>query len=253
MTSKEIVKKEESALAVSQPIDLEEYGIDITDIEFDRIKIPAGGIKQLQVVSDGEDEMVKELTGVIVYAHPAYARWPEKEAMPGEVAMPLCSSFDGKTGTDEEGAKHICSSCPHFQWGSGKNGGKDCKTGYRLYVLRDGEMLPMLFNVPPTSSKIVKAYIGKGLMKGLQSFGYETEFSVAVKQAKSGDNYGVLVLKRGAMLDAEQIAEMAAMSEGLKAARNRVAIFDDEDDSPPTIYEGLERNIEEEEMKLEDN
>jgi hypothetical protein len=249
MTSKELVKKEETSLAAVAPVDLEEYGIDITDLEFDRIKIPAGGIKQLQVVSDGEDEMVKELTGVIVYAHPAYARWPEKEAAPGEQVMPLCSSFDGKTGTDEDGAKHICSSCPHYQWGSGKNGGKDCKTGYRLYVLQDGEMLPMLFNVPPTSSKVVKAYIGKGLMKGLPSFGYETTFTVGVKQAKSGDNYGVLILKRGAVLDNEKMQEMSQMAESIKAASRRVAIFDDEDDTPPTIYEGLEV----EEMTIEDN
>ena len=45
------------------------------DFTFDRIKLPTGGGTAFEVptIEDGESEMVKELVGVIVYNHPAYA------------------------------------------------------------------------------------------------------------------------------------------------------------------------------------
>ena len=44
------------------------------EFSFDRVKLPAGGGTAFEIPSaDGEDsEMAKDITGVIVYNHPAY-------------------------------------------------------------------------------------------------------------------------------------------------------------------------------------
>ena len=45
------------------------------EFSIDRVKLPAGGGTAFEVpAEDGEDtEMVKDITGVILYNHPAYA------------------------------------------------------------------------------------------------------------------------------------------------------------------------------------
>jgi len=40
------------------------------DVRFDRIKIPVGGGLVFEVPGDGEPEIVKEFSGVILYHHP---------------------------------------------------------------------------------------------------------------------------------------------------------------------------------------
>ena len=52
------------------------------EFTFDRVKLPAGGGTAFELpAADGEEaEMVKEITGVIVYNHPAYALYMDKYA-----------------------------------------------------------------------------------------------------------------------------------------------------------------------------
>ncbi len=54
-------------------------GLELT---FDRIKIPAGGSTAFEIPDgDGDDTtMVKDITGVILLHHPAYAYYTEKYA-----------------------------------------------------------------------------------------------------------------------------------------------------------------------------
>lgn len=54
-------------------------GLDL-DLTFDRIKIPAGGSTAFEI-PDGDSEevnMVKEIVGVILLHHPAYAYYKDK-------------------------------------------------------------------------------------------------------------------------------------------------------------------------------
>jgi len=68
------------------------------EFSIDRIKLPGGGGTAFEVPSeDGEDtEPVKDITGVILYNHPAYAYYAS--AFQGGHAAPDCSSIDGVTG-----------------------------------------------------------------------------------------------------------------------------------------------------------
>ena len=68
------------------------------DFVFDRVKIPAGGGTAFEIPGeDGEEtEMVKEITGVSLYSHPAYAYYSGRYA--GGNHPPQCGSYDGITG-----------------------------------------------------------------------------------------------------------------------------------------------------------
>ena len=73
------------------------------EFSIDRVKLPAGGGTAFEVpAEDGEDtEMVKDITGVILYNHLAYAYYAS--AFAGGHAAPDCSSIDGATGIGTPG------------------------------------------------------------------------------------------------------------------------------------------------------
>lgn len=68
------------------------------EFSFDRVKLPAGGGTAFEIPSaDGEEsEMAKEIKGVIVYNHPAFAYYQDKYT--GGSNPPDCGSFDGVRG-----------------------------------------------------------------------------------------------------------------------------------------------------------
>ena len=125
-------------------------------LSFQRIKIPAGGALQFELPGDSPEDpdYTKTLEGVIIYNHQACAYWPEGSEFDDD-ATPLCSSVDGKTGFGEPGG--ACAVCQMNQYGTAtdKNGnatkGKACKNMRHLYLLRDGEYMPILLALPPTS------------------------------------------------------------------------------------------------------
>ena len=85
------------------------------EFSIDRVKLPAGGGTAFEVpAEDGEDtEMVKDITGVVLYNHPAYAYYAS--AFAGGHAAPDCSSIDGVTGVGVPGGD--CRTCPYNKFG----------------------------------------------------------------------------------------------------------------------------------------
>ena len=112
------------------------------EFTFDRVKLPAGGGTAFELpAADGEEaEMVKEITGVIVYNHPAYALYMDKYA--GGNNPPDCGSFDGIMGVGNPGGK--CADCPYNKFGSGDGQSKLCKNKRLLYILREEELFPLI-------------------------------------------------------------------------------------------------------------
>ena len=136
-------------------------GLDLT---FDRIKIPAGGSTAFEI-PDGDSEevnMVKEIVGVILLHHPAYAYYKDKYT--GGSNPPDCGSFDGVNGTGTPGG--ACATCPLNQFGSGGGQSKACKNRRMLYVLMEGELFPMVLSLPTGSLKEFTKYLKRQLSKG---------------------------------------------------------------------------------------
>lgn len=153
------IKKTETELAVTSGF-VSTEGMDILrealaddcqgmDFSFDKISIPTGGVTMFQMPDEDEDgnAMAKEVTGVILYNHPAFAYYSQKYT--GESVPPECSSFDGVTGSGEPGG--ACATCPYNQYGSGEGKSKACKNKRFLYIIREGELFPVILSLPAGS------------------------------------------------------------------------------------------------------
>ncbi|WP_173452034.1 hypothetical protein [Eubacterium pyruvativorans] len=148
-------------------------GIHLT---FDRIKIPIGGVTSFEIPGEEEDETVsvKEISGVILYHHPMFAYYQDKYT--GGSNPPDCGSMDGVTGVGVPGG--ACAKCPYNQFGSGENGSKRCKNKRRIYILREGEIFPMILSIPTGSLKSFTRYIKRLLTKGKKTNMVVTRFTL---------------------------------------------------------------------------
>ena len=189
-------------------------------IPFDVIKIPSGGGLVFEVPGDDPEnpDTEKVIRGIIVHHHAVNAWW--KEAYTGGNAAPDCASLDGKLGVDMvTGETKRCDACPFNQFGSADNGnGKACKNGHRIYILREGEMLPLMISLPPTSLKALKDYLAKRLiMKGIRPVDVITEISLAKEKNADGIAYSKCVFKKAGELRPDQKALSYAASDFVKS------------------------------------
>lgn len=199
-------------------------------LSFPRVKIPSGGGLAFEVPGDDPEnpDAEKELVGVIVDHHPVNAYWADKYA--GANNPPDCSSMDGKVGMDQDGNRKPCNSCPMNEWGTAEEGrGKACKNMHRVYILREGEMLPLLLTLPPTSLKNLSDYIALRIVsKGMRSYGVATKVSLKKAQNAGGINYSQAVFALAGKLAPAQAAAMAEYSKGIKVLTRQLAVDADE-------------------------
>ena len=195
---------------------------------FEFIKMPSGGGLVFEVPGiDAENpDMEKEITGVIVDHHPINAYWIEKYA--GGNEKPDCQSMDGKQGIGADGCIHDCASCVQNQFGS-DGSGKSCKNMHRIYLLRSGEMLPMILTVPPTSLKGVKDYIQNIFIKrGLRPIEALTKISLKKDTNNDGIAYSKATFSLQDTLDGDSAAMVKEYAEGLKKVSRQVTFNNDE-------------------------
>ena len=192
-------------------------------VPFDTIKTPTGGSTMFEVPGDDPDnpDAVKELVGVIVAHHPMNAWWADK--FTGGNAQPDCSSADGKTGVRTITGELIdCSNCPKNQFGSN---GKECKNMHRLYILRDGDVLPVIFNVPPTGLKDLKDYIAKRVvLKGKRAAQVVTKITLKKAQNASGIAYSKAVFAKVGDLTPAQYAALKPTIEAVQSMTRAVPV-----------------------------
>lgn len=184
------------------------------DFQFDRIKIPAGGTTAFEVPGEEEEDtqMVKEITGVILYNHPAYAYYLNKYT--GGNNPPDCSSFDGITGFGNPGGD--CASCPYNQFGSGEGQGKACKNRRMLYILQEGELFPVMLSLPTGSLKEFTKYVKRLLSKGSKLSQVVTKISLKKATNNSGIAFSQAVFSKVRMLDQTEQTAIAGVTEQMK-------------------------------------
>lgn len=200
-------------------------------IPFDKVKIPSGGSVAFEVPTDDEDnpDTVKELVGVILYHHPVNGYWKNK--YDGQNNQPDCTSYDGKVGIlAETGECRNCATCVHNQFGSDENGrGKACKNMHRCYLLREGNPIPIILTLPPTSLKSLRDYIGKKIViKGMRS--YQVITKITLKKDTSGDGitYSKAVFTPIGTLEGEKLEMAKQYAESVKASNQNVEITEDD-------------------------
>lgn len=158
------------------------------DVSFDRVTIPAAGGTTFELPGElpGETDAVKEFTGVILYHHPLFAYY--RERFTGGNNAPDCGSYDGVTGVGNPGG--VCAQCPLNQFGSGENGGKACKNKRRIFILREGELIPILLTLPTGSMKEFAVYVKRLLAKVSSTMALGAELFL-MGYARSGSGFMV--------------------------------------------------------------
>lgn len=201
------------------------------EFSIDRVKLPAGGGTAFEVPSeDGEDtEMVKDITGVILYNHPAFAYYAS--AFAGGHAAPDCSSIDGVTGVGMPGGD--CRNCPMNKFGSGEGQSKLCKNKRMLYILREGELFPITLSLPTGSLKTFTNYVKRQLTKGRKISQIVTKISLKKATSAAGIAYSQAVFTFERALTPEEVAAVSGVAESCKAyAANLSPAMIADDDIP---------------------
>ncbi|MBQ7983625.1 MAG: hypothetical protein IJ302_08645 [Clostridia bacterium] len=231
MSNNELITKENAGY-LTEAVDLgalfseEMDGLTPT---FDRIRIPAGGGISYEVPGDdpSSPDTVKEFKAVILYHHPIFSYYEEK--FTGGNNPPECSSMDGKMGfVAETGECKNCATCEFSKFGSGENGGMACKQKRRVYLLREGELLPVILTIPSASLKEFNKYVTRLLTKGKKTNSVVTKFTLQKAQNATGITYSQVVCSADRMLNTEEQKCINAMTEQCKAFAGRVEITDAE-------------------------
>ena len=107
--------------------------------------------------ANADHDFQKSIEGIIVHIEFPRAYW-ENQINEGRTP-PNCSSPDGLKGFGLPGGD--CESCEFNKWGTSKTGnrtGKACREQNLLFLLRPGNLFPLVVQVPPTSIDAVKQY-----------------------------------------------------------------------------------------------
>jgi hypothetical protein len=217
-------KNENTALAVTESgftaaLATTDFGamvseeLDGLSLSFEKIKIPSGGSTAFEIPDEnGEPMPVKEFSGVILYQHALSMYY--KTAYTGGSNPPDCGSFDGKTGIGDPGGK--CKNCPLNEFGTGQNGAKACKNRRRLYILREGEVFPVLLSLPTGSLKAYTEFLQRHLTKGKKPWQYVTRFALRKATNAGGIAFSQAVFRKDRDLTPEEIAVIAPFADQIK-------------------------------------
>lgn len=235
MGNNEIIAKESGFMNLkefnmSEAMSEELFGLDGG---FERIKIPSAGSTVFEVPGENQNEpdAVKEFTAVILHHHPLHAYYTSKYT--GGSNPPQCGSYDGITGEGDPGGN--CTKCPYNQFGSGENGSKACKNRRRIYVLREGEIFPLLLSLPTGSLKEFSRYIKRLLSKGKKSNSVITRFSLKKATNSGGIAYSQAQFSVDRILTAEEYSLINILSEQVKAYSTNIGYETDNTDSDISI------------------
>ena len=214
-------------------------------LSFQRVKIPGGGSLQFERPGDDPEipDYAKTIEGVIVYSHQASAYWPEGSEYDDSVT-PLCSSVDGITGCGTPGG--ACAVCELNQYGTGTDSkgnpskGKACKNMRHLYILRDGEYMPILLALPPTSLRPYSDFVNASFVTRRRP-AYASVVQIGLKRVENGSNlYSIATFRKLYDFTGEQLAQIKAytmdfrtqIKEMLKQRANTLANAD-----PDALYD----------------
>jgi hypothetical protein len=169
-------------------------GVQIT---FPRVKIPSGGSLQFELPGGNPEdpEYAKTIDGVILFGHLANAYWADGGLDEDENGPPNCASVDGITGAGTPGGS--CAICPMNAWGSVANGkGKACKNTRHIYLLRDGDFIPISISLPPTSLRPYNDFVSS-CFAARQRGTCGSIVQLGLKRMNNGkDDYSVATFKK---------------------------------------------------------
>ena len=207
-------------LALVQQAIAENVGVGgVSEFDFERIKIPAGGGPMFTINTLEGETAEKTITAVIILARDSRGYWAKSPEDGGGNAPPDCHSNDGITGIGTPAGN--CQDCPLAEFGSATKGGKNtkgqaCKAMRQLFLLTGGSLLPVVLTLPPTSLKAAKQYMLRLAGQGVPYWGVVTRIGLEQATNEANQKYSKATFAFVSKLDDDQRAKARAYSEMLK-------------------------------------
>jgi hypothetical protein len=177
---------------------------------FDTVKSPSGGGIAFAVPGISGDDVVKELTGIILdYTTPrAYWNTPD----PVEGTPPICCSRDSIVSFPEGKA---CSRCVNNDFGSkdGESNAKACKESVEIFLLRPDNIMPMIVRVPVSSKLTFQRYMARLVGRMIPLSGVVTKITLEKATNKTGQPYSLYKFEAVDMLSSEEAANARAFGQ----------------------------------------
>ena len=153
--------------------------------DFVQVRVPAGGSTTWEIPLATGDVSLKQLDGIVLYAHNARSYWKKNLDESGGKSAPNCASMDGLTGYGIPGGD--CGKCPLAQFGTDRRGrGQACKAMMWAYILQPSGFLPLMLSIPPTGAKFYRDYVIK-LMSSTGKAACEVLTGVTLERLKNAD------------------------------------------------------------------
>ncbi len=192
------------------------------EFSFDTYKFPTGGMTAFIQPDDMDDDgtVIKDITGVILYSHLSFSYY--STAFSGSNVPPECFSNDGITGTGNPGGS--CKICPFNQFGSGGTKAKACKNRRTVYILREGEFIPIILSVPAGSVGAYNDYV-KHLFSKQHLMTGQVVTKVTLKKSVNSDGiaFSQAVFKPVRRLDADELKALETVKQQVKKYANEHA------------------------------
>jgi hypothetical protein len=174
----------------------------------DRVTVPTAGGLAFTVTTERGPEPQTNLSGIIVLAQPQNAMWAASfDEAPND--PPVCFSADAITGNGDRfqtgsPSDQTCATCPFQQWGSGPDGkGKRCRNLRPLFLLQEGDYLPIVISVPRMSLKPLTAYLTLLARKGIPYYAAVTTIGLAQDKNDAGITYSKLTFAMADLIPKE--------------------------------------------------
>jgi hypothetical protein len=226
-TGTALMKLDNYAILQMNTADLKEVlqenlgGQQLSAFELDRVKIPSGGGTMWEVPTLEGTEDAKAIEGVVIYFKDQNGYW--KEDYDGQNNPPDCMSNDTLVGIGNPGGE--CARCPLNQYGSDDKGkGKACKNMRTLFILREGDVLPLVLTLPPTSLKEARKYFLRLASKAVPYYGVVTEITLEKDKNEGGITYSKAKLTLKSRLDAGTVKKLKEFQESLRPALEAVKV-----------------------------
>lgn len=203
-----------------------------------RAKIIAGGVTAFDL---GDGETAKDLTGVLILRQPTRVYWKARYGAGEGGSPPDCSSLDNAVGrgnrmldgiAEDENSLHDCQTCPLADWGTAVNekgettGGKACRQVTRAFMLAEGDVLPTLVSLPPSSYKAALTHTVRVASTGTPYYGVVTKVSLVKEQGKSGPDFSRAVFAVDRKLTPEEFAAVQGYRDAMLPFLNALSVVD---------------------------